>query len=447
MIRSYTKSTNNSLRIFKENRVKSTKAMRKLSSGLRINSAADDAAGLAISDKMKAQIRGLSQAERNIEDGVSLLQVAEGGMNEINSILQRVRELGVQAGNDTNTEEDRFNIQLEVDNLLSEVDNITDTTEFNGIKVLKGEDEFKGSVQVETVVGNMPAWTQPIPDRLTPTKVGTFIKNDGTVVDRINSIATIDFSKATAANIKDLVGNGFYSTCCTCTEKYSIKFVDGNPKSTGSPNPIIEIDISKATNAVTLVREIERQATPYMTHFTKIVIDQNDPKKIQIVDPRISALPDVSKDLGIVGAGVVETKVTVTESKSNALNIQLGANSGQNIKIPLPNTSCDKLNITKLSMGNFKEASKSISKIDEAITIVSGERVMVGSYQNRLNYSLNNASNTGENLQSSESKITDADMAKSILEYSKNSILEQAIQAMLSQTKSGVETVKNLLTT
>ena len=267
------------------------------------------------------------------------------------------------------------------------------------------------------------------------------------MVDRINSIATIDFSKATAANIKDLVGNGFYSTCCTCTEKYSIKFVDGNPKSTGSPNPIIEIDISKATNAVTLVREIERQATPYMTHFTKIVIDQNDPKKIQIVDPRISALPDVSKDLGIVGAGVVETKVTVTESKSNALNIQLGANAGQNIKIPLPNTSCDKLNITKLSMGNFKEASKSISKIDEAITIVSGERVMVGSYQNRLNYSLNNASNTGENLQSSESKITDADMAKSILEYSKNSILEQAVQAMLSQTKSGVETVKNLLTT
>ena len=258
MIRSYTKSTNNSLRIFKENRVKSTKAMRKLSSGLRINSAADDAAGLAISDKMKAQIRGLSQAERNIEDGVSLLQVSEGGMNEINSILQRVRELGVQAGNDTNTEEDRFNIQLEVDKLLSEVDNITDTTEFNGIKVLKGEDEFKGSVQVETVVG---------------------------------------------------------------------------------------------------------------------------------------------------------------------------------------------LNITKLSMGNFKEASKSISKIDEAITIVSGERVMVGSYQNRLNYALNNASNTGENLQSSESKITDADMAKSILEYSKNSILEQAVQAMLSQTKSGVETVKNLLTT
>lgn len=98
-------------------------------------------------------------------------------------------------------------------------------------------------------------------------------------------------------------------------------------------------------------------------------------------------------------------------------------------------------------MGNFKEASKSISKIDEAITIVNGERVMVGSYQNRLNYSLNHASNTGENLQSSESKITDADMAKSILEYSKNSILEQAVQAMLSQTKSGVETVKNLLTT
>ena len=92
------------------------------------------------------------------------------------------------------------------------------------------------------------------------------IKNDGTVVDRINSIAIIDFSKATASNIKDLVGNGFYSTCCTCTEKYSIKFVDGNPKSTGSSNPIIEIDISKATNAVTLVREIERQATPYMTH-------------------------------------------------------------------------------------------------------------------------------------------------------------------------------------
>lgn len=135
MIKAYTRSTNNSLRMFRTNRNNSAKDMKKLSSGLRINTAADDAAGLAISEKMRAQIRGLVQAERNISDGISLVQVADSGMNEIHSILQRIRELGIQSANDTNTESDRNAIQVEVDTLVSEIYNIVDNTEFNDIKL------------------------------------------------------------------------------------------------------------------------------------------------------------------------------------------------------------------------------------------------------------------------------------------------------------------------
>ena len=445
MIRDYIKNSNNTLRVLKDNRVKSEKAMKQLSSGLRINSASDDSAGLSISEKMRAQIRGLSQAENNIQDGISLTQIADGGMNEINEILQRVRKLSVQAANDSNTDIDREAIQAEVDGMISEIDRITDSTEFNGIKVLKGGGIQTGPYK-ETTVGNMPQWTKPFPDRLTQYKVGTFIKDDGTVVDKKYSVAEIDFSRANAGNIQDLVGNGFYSTCCTCTEKYSIRFVNGATNSTGSPNPIIEIDVSNVQDGKSLVKEIERQSQPYMTHFTKFMVDTKNPDKLYIVDPRIDAVPDTSKDLGIVGAGVVVTTIINGTDTAKEINIQSGPNSGDNLKIKLPDTTCDTLEIIPILVRSSNEANASLRKIDGAIEIVNKGRTKMGSYENRLVHSYNNASNTGENMQASESRIRDADMAKSMLQYSKNLILEQSDNAIISQVRSvSSDIVNNLL--
>ena len=445
MIRDYIRNSNNTLRVLKDNRVKLEKEMKKLSFGLRINSAADDSAGLSISEKMRAQIRGLRQAENNIQDGISLTQIADGGMKEISEILQRVRELGVQSANDTNTDSDREFIQAEVDEMISEIDRITDSTEFNGIKVLKGGGIKTGSYK-ETTVGNMPQWTKPFPDRLTQYKVGTYIKNDGTVIEKKYSIAEIDFSRANAGNIQDLVGNGFYSTCCTCTEKYSIKFVNGKTNSTGSPNPIIEIDISNVQDAKTLVKEIEKQSQPYMTHFTKFMVDTKNPDKIYIVDPRINAVPDISKDLGIVGAGVVVTTTINGTDTAKEINIQTGPNSENNLKIKLPDTTCDTLKIIPVLVRTSDEARATLGKIDNAISIINSDRSSMGAYENRLTSSHNNVSNTGENMQASESRIRDTDMAKSMLQYSKNLILEQSAQAIISQVRSSsIDIVKNLL--
>lgn len=447
MVKNCIRNFNTPVRELKQNRKELTKTMNKLSSGLKINTVADNSAGLSISEKMRAQIRGLRQAEENIEDGISLTQVADGGMNEIHDILQRVRELSVQAANDTNTDEDRIFIQMEVDEIISEIDRITDNTEFNEIKVLKGSgkvNEVGGNK--ETVVGGMPDWTKPIPNKLTQYTVGTFIKNDGTVIERKYAVGEIDFSKANSNNIQDLVGNGFYSTCCTCTEKYSIKFVNGKTNSKGSPNPIIEIDISNVKDAKSLVKAIDLQSQPYMTHFTQFGVDSKNPEKLYIIDPRIDAVPNPSKDLGIIGTGVVETTIVGNAAENSELNIQIGANSGDNLKIKLPDTTCDNLNITSISVESSNDAAESIKKIDNAINMVNKERSNMGAYENRLARCGNVASNSNDNLQASESRIRDTDMAESMINYLKNRILEQSSLAILSQVNSAdSDIVKNLL--
>ena len=252
------------------------KAMEKLSSGLRINRAGDDAAGLAISEKMRGQIRGLDQASRNAQDGISLIQTAEGALNETTNILQRMRELSVQAANDTNATTDRQAIQTELTALHSEISRIAETTKFNG--------------------------------------------------------------------------------------------------------------------------------------------------------------------KGIINSG----------ASTVSLNIQVGANSGETITIALANMNASAIGVASslvsdIGDGTAGNANKLTSAIDKALVNVSTQRAKFGAIQNRLEHTIKNVDNTSENLQAAESRVRDVDMAKEMMNYSKNNILNQAAQSMLAQANQQPQNVLNLL--
>ena len=264
----------NTYRQLSINNTAGSKSLEKLSSGYRINRAGDDAAGLAISEKMRGQIRGLNQAERNSQDAISLIQTAEGALNETHSILQRMRELAVQSASDTNTDDDRKELQKEISQLLEEIDRISTDTEFNTMKLL----------------------------------------------------------------------NGSYET--------------------------------------------------------------------------------------------------------TALTFQVGANSGQIVDINLNDMSATTglgLSTTTVNLETRTGASTAIEKIDEAIKNVSSERAKLGAMQNRLEHTINNLGTTSENLTASESRIRDVDMAKEMMEFTKNSILQQAATAMLAQANSQPQGVLQLL--
>ena len=367
------------------------KSMEKLSSGLRINRAGDDAAGLAISEKMRGQIRGLTQASRNSADGISMIQTAEGALNETTNILQRMRELAVQASNDTNTTSDREEIQKEINALTEEVDRIANNTEFNTQKLLNGSKSGNaGDIVREEVAA----------------KEGVFkIELDAELVDG---------SKLT---------------------------IDGK---------IIKFGAGDITNETTLKTKLEQELDGY-------TIDVSTNKKT------ITLTQDVGSDKDEIkvalNGGKTGFKATVKtdgvthrdeETSEGKVSVQVGANANQSMTIEIGDMRAQALNIVNdkgrgLSVETAENANKAITAFDEALNAVSSQRANLGAVQNRLEYTISNLDNTAENLTSAESTLRDVDMAKEMMEYSKNNILNQAAQAMISQANQQPQNVLQLL--
>lgn len=273
MIINHNMAAQNTYRQLSINNTATSKSLEKLSSGLRINRAGDDAAGLAISEKMRGQIRGLDQASRNAQDGISMIQTAEGGLNETHSILQRMRELAVQSASDTNTTDDRAEIQLEVDDLIAEIDRIATTTQFNTQKLLDG-----------------------------------------------------------------------------------------------------------------------------------------------------------------------------TGGTAGAFTLQIGANASESITVTFADMQSTALGVNAIDLGTDAATSTAaITTIDSAIKLVSDERAQMGAKQNRLEHTINNLGTSSENLSAAESRVRDVDMAKEMMSFQKNSILQQAATAMLAQANQQPQGVLQLL--
>lgn len=445
----------------------------KLSSGYRVNRAADDAAGLAISEKMRRQIRGLTQASANAQDGISMVQIADGAMAEVHEMLHRGTELSVKAANGTLTDDDRSYIQQEISQLKKEIDGISERTTFNEIQVLKGKDVPVVEEDENVVImGEMPAWVKmgsqgKLSESYTTTE--TYDQNGTPGSASINhAAATIDFSSFTgsADQIKDLIGNGFYTTCCTCSNHYSIRFTDGTTNSveTSGEHYIYNIGIEGAVSVNDLISRIidgTNNGNP-QGHYTKLTVDGD---KLVVYDDRSSEAAPVgtngaiwtnwrnpsfnvtaSDRYGMFGPGTAYSIDDTGIFRSPAtVALQIGAEAGQHLEIDLPSISSRALGIAGADVSSMTGAEKAITAFKKASSYVSGERSRMGAYQNRLEHTINNLDNVVENTQSAESLIRDADMAGLMVQYANTNILAQAGQVMLAQANQYGQGVLQLL--
>ena len=392
-----------------------SKSMEKLSSGLKINRAGDDAAGLSISEKMRAQIRGLDKASTNAEDGISLIQTAEGALNETHSILQRMRELSVQSSNDTNTDDDRTAIQEEITQLTSEIDRIATTTEYNTKNLLDGS--FSGDLQIGANSGqNMEI------------SIGTMTSNGlgltgGVELNKVDGVA------------KGKLTEGTYT-------------INGTDVNDAKGNKVGKVDTG--TGEITLADNTTKIALGHaITDKSTIKINSDG-------DATVTLAKGTNADLNKLAAGdysVSGTDLLLGDKLVGTIagtNVTLKDGGGtvdlSNAGLVAADVADGKTFTLKgIDVSSGTAATGSLDTLDAAIKSVSTQRSQLGAIQNRLEHTINNLGTSSENLTSAESRIRDTDMASEMSEYSKNNILQQAAQAMLAQAKSAPQSVLQLL--
>ncbi|WP_071119210.1 flagellin N-terminal helical domain-containing protein [Romboutsia timonensis] len=356
-------------------------SMEKLSTGLRITKAGDDATGLAISEKMRAQIRGMEQADRNVQDGISMVQTAEGAMEEIGNITQRMRELTVQASNETNTAEDRTKITEELTQLNEEITRIAESTTFNNEKILVGGKGFDAaSISADSV-------------------------SDLKITSNLSGIDGISFEVDNAQN----------------TVTITLK------------NGADEIATQTLNNITMTGTNVELNFDEVGISFK---IDGSGATDIEgILDNVDLELKDGFGDKNIsIQAGA-------NNETSNTLSVNIGAMTSESLGINADDINA----IGVAGTVGTKAANDFLDKLDEAISKVNTSRSKLGAQQNRLEYTSSNLVSSTENLTSAESRIRDVDVAKEMVTLSKLNILNQASQAMVSQAKQQPESVSQLL--
>lgn len=386
MIINHNMSAINTYRQLTTNNSNNSKSLEKLSSGLRINRAGDDAAGLAISEKMRGQIRGLDQAQRNAQDSISMIQTAEGALNETHSILQRMRELAVQAANDTNSTSDRDEIQKEINQLTDEIDRIANTTEFNTKKLIDGSKE--GLVEAEKA------------------KVTLELNTRASITISNNAAAQGITKGGTIVITRTLVSGAFSHT------------------------DHVRVD-SAYSSAIATVSS----ATSITFQGVTLTIDKGSLASLAVGE---------SITISVKAAVEAQTKL------GDSFSMQIGANSGQSILVGINSMKAEDIGVrdsegNALNVGDYFKSTAAVSTINNAIERVSAERSKLGAIQNRLEHTINNLGTSSENLTAAESRIRDVDMAKEMMNFQKNNILSQAAQAMLAQANQMPQGVLQLL--
>ena len=385
------------------NNTNTQKSLEKLSSGYRINRAGDDAAGLSISEKMRAQIRGLNMASKNAQDGISLIQTAEGALNEVHEILQRMRELAVQAANDTNQDVDRKAIQDEVDQLAVEITRIANNTEFNNKKLLNGDLETVGLTF----------------------HIGA--NKDQNMSLTINDMSSKTLEVQDTVYSKEVISDSkLYVVSRTNDKTIKIQF----SASDDNNNPAVTkttANYDSDTGIITITLKQEAgNGTP-----GSVADNYGDIK---------AALESVAEEAGIMVITVDDFNGDATVSEApQAVDIK-GASDWE-----LSDDISSKLGILGINVSTKEAANDAIDKIDQAIRKVSTERSKLGAVQNRLEHTIKNLDTSAENLAAAESRIRDVDMAKEMMEFTKQNILQQAATAMLAQANMAPQTVLKLL--
>ncbi|RNC29576.1 MAG: Flagellin [Candidatus Dichloromethanomonas elyunquensis] len=476
------------------------KSLEKLSSGSRINKAADDAAGLAISEKMRGQIKGLSQAVRNAQSAISLIQTGEGALNETHSILQRMRELAVQSASDTNTADDRTKIQAEMDQLAKEISRISNTTEFNTQNLLAGglNDTFhigaNAGQNISLTVNAMDAQSLGVAGALvdtTFTNTNTAVTSIATTSSNVSGYYVSATKTATAASAvtqsnalggAGTAGVGSYTGSSDTTFKVKITgtndegagvmevtsaaystdggttWINASVDSSGAGSSTITLAngatlavASDAQNAVDdtytytasaeyLSFQLNSAANGGGTRIGSIVKAYNNESSVQIGSSTTNQAVTVNFAFATVKAAIAVAGTyegdQITQTSTSSTAATIGANG---------TVTTDAVAYKGVDVTTQANANLSITTIDNAIKTVSQERSKLGAMQNRLEHTINNLQAASENLTSAESSIRDVDMAAEMSTFTKNQILSQAGVAMLAQANQVPQAVLKLL--
>jgi len=454
------------------------KSSEKLSSGYRINRAADDAAGLSISEKMRKQIRGLDQASTNASDGVSTVQTAEGALTEVHSMLQRMNELAVQAANGTNSESDRDALQNEIEQLTTEIDRIAETTKFNETYMLKGANGMsamyveahdaglKGTLVSNTTKGTFTMQQLKVGDQYTIGGVqytigastnadaAKILTNDSSADDSWSNLAvgdTISINGITYTITKDQLNGGeedpatntiFRSSVKTLATAGSTVKYNGNTVKLFSAEPLVDgMDQADPTlitaDAAYRLSAVELKAASSVgATKAAATLDKDGANEYKI-----------DTTAGTVKFTINRGTVTIQNSLSFNLHVGSDADMTNKINIKIDAMDAASLGIKGLNVSDStgKAATYAIDAIADALQHVSDQRASLGAIQNRLEHSIANLDNVVENTEAAESRIRDTDMADEMVAYSKNNILAQAGQSMLAQANQATQGVLSLL--
>ena len=468
-----------------------SKSTEKLSSGYRINRAADDAAGLSISEKMRKQIKGLDQASTNAQDGISAVQTAEGALTEVHSMLQRMNELATQAANGTNSESDRSSIQDEIDQLTTEIDRVAETTKFNETYLLKGNGKtstVKIAAQDAGITGSLTGvGTGTAVFKMDTLKYGQSITigskgyTIGTTIadirNTINGTGTINIGGTVGAGSIITINGTEYTVAKTdgsdvdktenrlAAEDIAALIQDGDKVVVGTQTMVAMTETKKdgvgdndasvisANKAYKLIADELRKAS-------SIGADAGSEAKVDSTGSKTVGAATITADAATAkaagDANQINTQVTfiinegsVKKNQGLQMGLHVGADADETNKISF---TIDTMNSAGLGVQGLNlvdktgaKATYAIDAISDAISKVSAQRSALGAVQNRLEHTINNLDNVVENTTSAESQIRDTDMAETMVEYSKNNILAQAGQSMLAQANQSNQGVLSLL--
>lgn len=471
-----------------------SKSTERLSSGFKINHAADDAAGFSISRKMRTQIRALERASQNSADGISLLQTAEGALNEISAMLIRTKELSVQAANDTNSSEDRMAIQHEVNQLLDEIDRISRDNDFNTKTLLNGDIGRKTVTDTSDVTGIRTSDAVSNGDyKITVNKdpkqavyeagavtgfpseelEGSVIINGVTIDIRKNQDATTIINNlragASLAGI-EMIGNGgapdasgdpsiagytrgsaLDSNLVFISREYgkdakidiSVKAKDEEKASEladalGLPVKMEEDEIKKGEDAEISLdtdddskTKFEKTATVRVSGDKAVIMDNGG------FEMEVKISPFATEK------GVSDVKLSVLDA--GYMTLQVGANTGNSFDVSIDRIDTETLGIRNLSVGSHENAENAIERVDIAIGRVSAERSKIGAVQNRLEHTILSTDETTEDMTAAISRILDTDLAKEMTEHAQQQLLSQAGTSVLAQANERPQTILSLL--
>lgn len=477
------------------------KSLERLSSGYQINRAADNAAGLAITQKMKTQIAGLDQSSRNSSDGISVIQTAEGALNEVEAMLQRIRELAVQAANGTNTVNDRTALQDEINQLNEEIYRVSSTTEFNTKTLLDGSVDNKSysshsavelislsdTVEIKdyaltitqdgrqaVLVGGTPLAEEIITDE----QAGNLIVNGLSIA--INEGDTMEEAYAKirnacdSVNIKAFISDGEYDSTLAATSSAGYTeatIYDGGvltfvTNAYGSDQTLevycdnallrdtfgISETGAKAVGVDAKAELVEGFALSATVKANGNIITVTDTNKFEMqfeiaAGSAETAFSDATLD-GVPAAeepSSADYEVAITVLSAGPVDLQVGANEGQTMAVRIPRVDPVTLGTEGINVCTDAGAQAAITSCDKAIAEVSAIRAKLGAYQNRLDHAISNLDLTGENITEAMSRIEDTDMAAEMTEYTQKNVLSQAGTAMLSQANQLPQTILSLL--